>query len=61
MQVFKRPKTPAELLAEIKTVHGAGSGLDADQLDGNHADYFVNALAADTYGRSGPPDRSAIR
>ena len=29
-------KTPSELLADIKTVDGAGSGLDADTLDGSH-------------------------
>lgn len=33
--------TTAALLAAIKTVDGAGSGLDADLLDGQHAAAFV--------------------
>ncbi|WP_334061754.1 hypothetical protein [Limimaricola cinnabarinus] len=42
----------AALLAEIKTVDGAGSALDADTLDGKHASAFLlagaQAVDADT-------------
>jgi hypothetical protein len=33
--------TPAEVLAKIVTVDGAGSGLDADLLDGHDSPYFA--------------------
>jgi hypothetical protein len=33
--------TAADVLAKVKTVDGAGSGLDADTLDGFHASYFL--------------------
>ena len=52
---------PAALLTAIKTVDGAGSGLDADLLDGKHGSYYattshnhdtvylgINAQAADS-------------
>lgn len=32
----------ADVLAKIKNVDGANSGLDADLLDGHHASYFAN-------------------
>ncbi len=35
--------TNAELLAAIKAVDGAGSGLDADLLDGQEGSYYQNA------------------
>jgi hypothetical protein len=35
--------TAAALLAKILTVDGAGSGLDADLLDGQHGAYYLNA------------------
>ena len=35
--------TPAALLTDILTVDGAGSGLDADLLDGQHASAFAPA------------------
>lgn len=35
------PDTAAQVLAKLITVDGAGSGLDADLLDGNHAAAFV--------------------
>lgn len=35
--------TAAEILAAIKTVDGAESGIDADTLDGKHATAFANA------------------
>jgi hypothetical protein len=35
--------TAADVLAKVKTVDGAGSGLDADLLDGNHASAFYLA------------------
>ncbi len=34
-------ETAADLLAKLQTVDGAGSGLDADMLDGQHANAFV--------------------
>ena len=37
-------KTPAEELTDIKTVDGEGSGLDADLLDGKHANEFALSL-----------------
>lgn len=43
MLISQRPKTPAELLAELKTVDGDGSGLDADTLDGNSSSAFAGA------------------
>ena len=42
-------QTPAEILAAVKTVDGAGSGLDADTLDGQHASYFATATHAHTW------------
>ncbi|WP_406660887.1 hypothetical protein V7O66_13770 [Methanolobus sp. ZRKC3] len=41
--------TATELLASIKTVDGAASGLDADTLDGNHASAFVLASEISNY------------
>lgn len=35
----------ADLLAMVKTVDGAGSGLDADLLDGKHASEFLDSSA----------------
>ena len=35
--------TAADVLTKIKTVDGAGTGLDADLLDGNHAAAFAPA------------------
>lgn len=35
--------TAADVLTKVKTVDGAGSGLDADTLDGYHANPFVPA------------------
>lgn len=32
-----------KLLDTLKAVDGAGSGLDADLLDGQHADYYATA------------------
>jgi hypothetical protein len=37
------PQTAAQLLAAIKTVDGAGSGLDADLLDGQQGSYYYAA------------------
>lgn len=33
--------TPEEILAMLLTVDGAGSGVDADLLDGEHGDYYA--------------------
>jgi hypothetical protein len=35
--------TAADVIAKLLTVHGAGSGLDADKLDGQHAAAFATA------------------
>lgn len=40
-------RTPLQLLEDIKTVDGAGSGLDADTLDGIGADGFASSGAND--------------
>lgn len=45
--------TAADMLAKIKTVDGAGCGLDADLLDGKHADSFVNSVSV---GSSSDPN-----
>lgn len=44
----KADQTAAEILAALKTVDGAGSGLDADTLDGISSASFVRSDAADT-------------
>jgi hypothetical protein len=35
-------QTAAEILTEVKTVDGSGSGLDADLLDGQHGSYYLD-------------------
>jgi hypothetical protein len=35
------PDTPAQVLSKVRTVDGAGSGLDADLLDGQQGSAFV--------------------
>lgn len=35
--------TASAILTALKTVDGAGSGLDADLLDGQHSDYFARS------------------
>tara|TARA_R110000744_G_scaffold380568_1_gene503246 strand:- start:24352 stop:29736 length:5385 start_codon:yes stop_codon:yes gene_type:complete len=47
-------QTPAQLLADIKTVDGAGSGLDADTVDGFHAS--ASALASTAVVRDASRD-----
>jgi hypothetical protein len=47
-------QTAAEILTAVKTVDGAGSGLDADLLDGLHASAFALASHAHDY----VPERS---
>jgi hypothetical protein len=37
--------TAGAVMGMVQTVDGAGSGLDADTLDGHHADYFLPAGA----------------
>jgi len=39
-------QTAAEILTAIKTVDGTGSGLDADLLDGQHAQDIINSASA---------------
>jgi hypothetical protein len=43
--------TAADVKAKLLTVDGAGSGIDADKLDGQHASYF--------YSPGNPPPSSA--
>jgi len=45
----KDDQTAAEILTELKTVDGAGSGLDADTLDGSHASTFAAASDLSTH------------
>lgn len=40
---FESVYTAADVLTKIKTVDGAGSGLDADTLDGSNSTFFTNA------------------
>ncbi len=40
-----QPDTPAQLLGKLSEVDGAGSGLDADTLDGQGAESFLDADA----------------
>jgi len=42
-------QTASEILTLIKTVDGAGSGLDADTLDGNSSAYFAPSASMKTY------------
>jgi len=43
-------QTAAEILTAIKTVDGAGTGLDADLLDGQHGSYYATAASVGTLG-----------
>lgn len=43
LKLDKASYTAADVLAKILTVHGSGSGLDADKLDGMHASAFATA------------------
>jgi hypothetical protein len=45
--------TAADVLAKVRTVDGAGSGLDADTLDGKEGLDYVNAITY--YGGAGNP------
>ena len=38
-------QTASEILTAIKTVDGAGSGLDADLLDGNSSAHYATAAS----------------
>jgi hypothetical protein len=44
--------TAADVLAKLLTVDGAGSGLDADLLDGHDSSYFARAEGALVYNSS---------
>ena len=41
-------QTASEILTAIKTVDGAGTGLDADLLDGQHGSYYATAASVGT-------------
>ena len=43
-------QTAAEILALLKTVDGAGSGLDADTVDGMHASSFLTGVTSSAVG-----------
>lgn len=43
---FEIDVSASSILAKIKTVDGAGSGLDADLLDGQHSSYYYSAAQA---------------
>ena len=40
---FQATYTASDVLTKIKTVDGAGSGLDADLLDGSNSSFFLDA------------------
>lgn len=42
-------QTASEILTAIKTIDGAGSGLDADTLDGQHGSYYYPASNPNGY------------
>jgi hypothetical protein len=44
----KDDQTPSELLADLITVAGSGSSLDADLLDGYHGSYYTDASQLDS-------------
>jgi len=46
--------TTSEILTSIKTVDGAGSGLDADLLDGQHGSYYYSPANPPPSGGGGP-------
>ena len=48
-------QTAAEILTAIKTVDGSGSGLDADLLDGQHADQLAPLGAVQMFATSTAP------
>jgi hypothetical protein len=50
------PDSAADVLAKLKTVDGAGSGLDADTFDGQQASDFVTAASAVQHGDSAGGD-----
>ncbi|AHI30287.1 hypothetical protein [Marinobacter similis] len=55
--------TASDVLAKVKTVDGAGSGLDADTVDGKQASAFYLASNVSTFGQSvtGGADAAAVR
>ena len=50
------PDTAAQVLAKLVTVDGAGSGLDADLLDGSHASAFAKLTGATFTGTVTAPN-----
>jgi hypothetical protein len=50
------PDSAAQVLAKLVTVDGAGSGLDADLLDGNHASAFARLSGATFTGTVTAPN-----
>jgi hypothetical protein len=42
---FESAYVASDVLTKLKTVDGAGSGLDADLLDGQHGSYYAPASA----------------
>jgi len=52
-------QTAAEILTAIKTVDGAGSGLDADTLDGQQGSYYYPASNPNGYITSAPAPSTA--
>ena len=43
---FESTYVASDILTKLKTVDGAGSGLDADLLDGQHGSYYAPASTA---------------
>jgi hypothetical protein len=52
MPLYTPPLTAAQLLAQLLTVDGAGSGLDADLLDGTTSTGYMSATSGTDNGRS---------
>jgi len=50
------PDTAAQVLAKLVTVDGAGSGIDADLLDGSHASAFARLSGATFTGTVTAPN-----
>jgi microcystin-dependent protein len=59
VNLFTSGLAATDLLNKVKTVAGAGSGLDADLLDGNHATAFATA-AQGTKADNAQPAATAI-
>lgn len=60
LRLYKTDYTAADVLAKLKTVHGTGSGLDADLLDGKNTASTNTANTIVTRDSSGNFDANVI-